>query len=78
MRKIMFPEDIKQRMILLGVTNSQLSELTHATQAQLSLFFKKGSRASLKTDIQSVMSWQRKLRQGLKTRQNCRCQKCVL
>lgn len=41
MRKIMFPEDIKQRMILLGVTNSQLSELTHATQAQLSLFLKK-------------------------------------
>lgn len=50
MRKSMFPEDIKQRMILLGVTNSQLSELTHATQAQLSLFFKKGSRASLKTE----------------------------
>ena len=56
MRKIMFPEDIKQRMILLGVTNSQLSELTHATQAQLSLFFKKGSSASLQTEhLQSFL-----------------------
>jgi len=35
----MIIEDIKNRMKLAGVTNSQLAELTGANPAQLSLFF---------------------------------------
>lgn len=46
----MIIDDIKNRMKLAGVTNSQLAELTGANPAQLSLFFK-GEGASLKTNI---------------------------
>lgn len=43
----MIIEDIKNRMKLTGMTNTQLSSLIDSSQAQLSLFFK-GEGASLK------------------------------
>lgn len=45
----MIIEDIKNRMKLTGMTNTQLSSLIDSSQAQLSLFFK-GQGASLKID----------------------------
>ena len=43
----MIIEDIKTRMKLTGMTNTQLSSLIDSSQAQISLFFK-GEGASLK------------------------------
>lgn len=45
----MIIEDIKNRMKLTGMTNTQLSSLIDSSQAQISLFFK-GEGASLKTN----------------------------